>query len=272
MRQGVRRRRRAERASASPPCGPIGRDDLALLHQLTDGSLPTASGSTARGGPNRPATASIAAITDPPGPNVSMAPLCQVGRMPSAASRAVTPPSPNPPTLIAPGIGRQAVDVGERQPGVGDRRLARLHSQRQRAAPSAGARSATCRSRSWPTCPRTSPTSAWAGRDRRSAPARSRHRRGARSSGLGVQPGRNSGSQTSSSCSNTTSTVGRVRARRGRIDDVGGEPDPRVLLDRDLGEHVGRRHARDAEAVVDGEPGSVALPDTSRTPMSWERQ
>ena len=57
--------------------------------------------STCRASP--PATASIAAISDPPGPNVSMPPLYQVGRMPSAASSAVTPPSPKPARTAPPG-------------------------------------------------------------------------------------------------------------------------------------------------------------------------
>ena len=47
------------------------------------------------------ATAVIAAITDPPGPKVSMPPLIQVGRMPSAPSRTVQPPSPMPTASIA---------------------------------------------------------------------------------------------------------------------------------------------------------------------------
>ena len=47
------------------------------------------------------ATAIIAAITDPPGPKVSMPPLNQVGRMPSAPSSAVTPPSPMPTASMA---------------------------------------------------------------------------------------------------------------------------------------------------------------------------
>ncbi len=47
------------------------------------------------------ATAITAAITDPPGPKVSMPPLIQVGRMPSAPSSAVTPPSPMPIASIA---------------------------------------------------------------------------------------------------------------------------------------------------------------------------
>ena len=37
------------------------------------------------------------------------------------------------------------------------------------------------------------------------------------------------------------------------VDDVGGQPNPRVLLDGDLGHHVGRRQAGKAEPVVDGE-------------------
>ena len=42
------------------------------------------------------ATAIIAAITEPPGPKVSMPPLIHVGRSPSAPSSALTPPSPMP--------------------------------------------------------------------------------------------------------------------------------------------------------------------------------
>src|SRR5690606_31877318 len=48
-------------------------------------------------------TASMAAITEPPGPKVSMPPLYQVGRMPRADWRTLTPPSPKPPTLPPPG-------------------------------------------------------------------------------------------------------------------------------------------------------------------------
>ena len=48
------------------------------------------------------ATAIIAAITEPPGPNVSMPPLIHVGRSPSAPSSAVTPPSPMP-AMSSPG-------------------------------------------------------------------------------------------------------------------------------------------------------------------------
>ncbi len=48
------------------------------------------------------ATAIMAAITEPPGPKVSMPPLIQVGRSPSAPSRAVTPPSPIP-AMSSPG-------------------------------------------------------------------------------------------------------------------------------------------------------------------------
>ena len=39
------------------------------------------------------------------------------------------------------------------------------------------------------------------------------------------------------------------------VNDVGGQPNPRVLDDRDLSHHVRRRQARQAEPVVDGEAG-----------------
>ena len=48
------------------------------------------------------ATAVIAAITEPPGPKVSMPPLIHVGRSPSAPSSALTPPSPMP-MMSSPG-------------------------------------------------------------------------------------------------------------------------------------------------------------------------
>ena len=48
------------------------------------------------------ATAIIAAITEPPGPKVSMPPLIHVGRSPSAPSSALTPPSPMP-AMSSPG-------------------------------------------------------------------------------------------------------------------------------------------------------------------------
>jgi hypothetical protein len=37
------------------------------------------------------------------------------------------------------------------------------------------------------------------------------------------------------------------------FDDVGGQPDPRVLDDGHLGHHVRRRQIREAESMVDGE-------------------
>ncbi len=48
------------------------------------------------------AMAIIAAMIEPPGPKVSMPPLIHVGRMPSAPSSAVTPPSPMP-AMSSPG-------------------------------------------------------------------------------------------------------------------------------------------------------------------------
>ena len=48
-------------------------------------------------------TASIAAMSDPAAPGVSGAPLCQVGRRPSADSTAVTPPSEYPPSAVPAG-------------------------------------------------------------------------------------------------------------------------------------------------------------------------
>ncbi len=56
------------------------------------------------------------------------------------------------------------------------------------------------------------------------------------------------------------------------VDDVGGQPDPRVLGDGDLGDHVRRGQVGEAEPVVDGEAASVAFPDTSRGPRSVLRQ
>ena len=52
------------------------------------------------------------------------------------------------------------------------------------------------------------------------------------------------------------------------VDDVGGQPDPRILDDRDLRHHVGRRQPGQANRWLTVKPASVALPDTARTPMS----
>ena len=60
------------------------------------------------------ATASIAAITEPPGPGRSPPPLIHVGCSRSASSTAVTPPSLMPMPEAA-GVGRQPVDVVERR-------------------------------------------------------------------------------------------------------------------------------------------------------------
>src|ERR1700691_2625882 len=72
-----------------------------LISSLKVASHSVRKHNTWRAGP--PATASIAAITEPPGPKVSIPPLCHVGRTPSAASKEVTPPSPQPPRLPPPG-------------------------------------------------------------------------------------------------------------------------------------------------------------------------
>ena len=42
-------------------------------------------------------------MTDPAGPNVSLPPLYQVGRIPSASSSALMPPSEKPPVPAPPG-------------------------------------------------------------------------------------------------------------------------------------------------------------------------
>ena len=64
-------------------------------------------------------------------PGRSPPPLIQVGWMRSASSMALAPPSLMPPPL-EPGIGRQAVDVLEREPGVGDRLEAGVDGERER--------------------------------------------------------------------------------------------------------------------------------------------
>ena len=77
------------------------------------------------------ATASIAAITEPPGPGSSPPPLIHVGCRRSASSTAVTPPSLMPMPR-RPGVGGQPVDVVEREAGVGDGGEAGVDGERQR--------------------------------------------------------------------------------------------------------------------------------------------
>ena len=77
---------------------------------------------------------------------------------------------------------------------------------------------------------------------------------GQRARSLARPSGRNSGSQTSSFCSKTTSDDAPDLEVIGvAVDDVGGQSDPGILLDGDLGHDIGSRQARDGETVVDGE-------------------
>ncbi len=63
--------------------------------------------------------------------------------------------------------------------------------------------------------------------------------------GLGVAGGRNSGSQTSSIVlEDDLHRLTELEFLGIAVDDVGGQPNPRVLDDRDLGDHVRRRAAR----------------------------
>ena len=134
-----------------------------------------------------------------PGPGRSPPPLIHVGCRRSASSTAVTPPSLMPMPTGA-GVGRQPVDVVERQTGVGDRGEARVDRERQRVdhQPPAERRATDARQH---------------GRGARTG-RRSSGGRGVGTVGLGDRVvgrrsspvGSNSGSHTSSCCSKRTAT------------------------------------------------------------------
>ena len=92
-------------------------------------STPTPCGSTGRGGRARRRRPWRRRRSDPPGPGRSMPPLIQVGWMRSASSIAVT--AFGHTQAASARIGREAVDVLEREPGVGDRLEAGVDRQRQ---------------------------------------------------------------------------------------------------------------------------------------------
>ena len=77
------------------------------------------------------AMAIMAAITEPPGPKVSMPPLIHVGRRPERALQRGHPALAHARDVESR-VSGQPVDVVERQSGVGDRGFARVDGQRQR--------------------------------------------------------------------------------------------------------------------------------------------
>ena len=146
-------------------------------------------------------------MTAPPGPGSSPPPLIHVGRNRSASSTADDAALAHP-HAGRPGIGRQPVDVVERQTGVGDRGQAGVDGQ-ARAGPASGAgRSPSGRRRS-------APPGARSGRSRPAAgaPVDSVRPPGRRDRSRPV--GSNSGSQTSSCCSKRTTTSWPMRTSSG---------------------------------------------------------
>ena len=85
---------------------------------------------------------------------------------------------------------------------------------------------------------------------------------------LSVSPvGSNSGTHTSSSCSNTHLHLhADEHLVGGHVHEVGGEADAVVLLDGDDRDHVRRREARDPHLLVEGETGDDARDPTPRRP------
>ena len=81
------------------------------------------------------ATARHALITEPSWPGDSMPPDHHPSSRRSASCTSTTPAPENPGGWpIGPGIGRDAVDVGGGEPGVGDRGEARVERELERIA------------------------------------------------------------------------------------------------------------------------------------------
>ena len=188
-------------------------------------------------------------MTAPPGPGRSPPPLVQVGWIRSASSTAVTPPSLMPGAGHRARVRRQPVDVVQGEAGVGDCGQAGVHGQRQRVDHE----------------PATHAGAADAGQHRLVLEAVA-GRRGAGHEGL-----------------RRLDRVRPVRLTRGReqrkpdvpllleahrhlladmhlvglaVDDVGRQPDARVLFERHHGDDVRRREVRVPLLEVDGEPGN----------------
>ncbi len=211
------------------------------------------------------ATASIAATTAPPWPG-DLHPAVEPGRADAQrllqrgdAALGVAAVDP------AARVGGEPVDVGQLEAGVGDRREARVDGQRERVAHEAPADLRHPDARERDLLLELVASTHWAGHrprrlQRRVVVDRQRGRGRCARGGIVRERLEQGEPHVGEVLERDLHAHADVHVVGIAVDDVGREPDARVLVDRDHGDDVGWREVREPLLVVDREPHDVAAP------------